>query len=115
MEPTCIHTWCGDRGDLAAHVEEEENLSPREDVVGGPLERVLAALVGVDCHRHQLLLLLLILPTIRPLRLHRAACSPPHRGRPRILGRIRGSPGTLFVLVGNLELGFSRRELGARA
>lgn len=44
----------GDGADLAADVEENEDLGPVDEVVGRPLERVLAALVGVDRHRHQL-------------------------------------------------------------
>lgn len=39
-----IVTWCIDGVDLAANMEEEENLCLGEEMVRSPLERVLAVL-----------------------------------------------------------------------
>lgn len=65
-------------GVLAADVEEEEGVGAREDVVGRPLERVLAAPVAVDGHgRHHL-------PAVG-CRAVVHLRQPPHRGGRRLL------------------------------
>ena len=59
-------------GVLAADVDEVERLGAGEDVVGGPLERVLAALVAVDGHGR---LSRRLAPAVAPL-----GTRPPHGG-----------------------------------
>lgn len=50
-----ILTWCGDGADLPSDVEKDEDLATGDDMIGRPFQRVLAALISIDCDGHQLL------------------------------------------------------------